>query len=70
MGWSEGSLIVSNVAKDIIDQGLLPSQKRAILSSLVKYVLENDCDTIDECRGMDPVLDDIIDDQWGSDEDD
>ena len=70
MGWSEGSLIVSNVARDVIDQGLLPEQKRAILNSLVKYVLENDCDTIDECRGMDPVLDHIIDEQWGKEDDD
>lgn len=68
MGWSEGSLMVSNVAEDVIHLGLTDGQKRTILSSLVKYVLENDCDTIDECRGMDPVLDAIIDEQWGKEE--
>jgi hypothetical protein len=68
MGWSEGSVIVSGVARTVIKQGLSPAQKDAILSDLVKYVLDGDCDTIDECRGMDPVLDRIIDEQWGSDE--
>jgi hypothetical protein len=68
MGWSEGSLIVSNMAEVILSCDLKPEQRHEILNALVLYVLANDCDTIDECRGMDPVLDAIIDEQWGSDE--
>ncbi len=39
--------------------------KRSIFDELVMACVDNDCDTLDECRGIDPELDAAIDAHWG-----
>ena len=69
MGWSDGSDIVSRVARVVLGVVETSETRSAIYVELVQAVLDGDCDTLDECRGIDPELDAVIDECWGSDED-
>jgi hypothetical protein len=66
MGWSGGSEIVGRLARvveEVIDS---PVVKRQIYDELIEAVIDLDCDTVDECRGMSLELDASIDDRWGT----
>lgn len=68
MGWSSGSEIVGRVAR-VVRGVIETSETRSeIYAELVQAVLDCDCDTLDECRGIDPELDAVIDEYWGEDE--
>jgi hypothetical protein len=68
MGWSEGSEVVDRVARAVCGVIETPGARSEIFAELVQAVLDCDCDTLDECRGIDPELDNVIDEYWGSDE--
>ena len=68
MGWSNGSEIVERVARVVGAVIETPEAKSEIYAELVQSVLDCDCDTLDECRGIDPELDVVIDEYWGSDD--
>jgi hypothetical protein len=46
-----------------------PECRREIYEELVQVALDFDCDTLDECRGIDTELDAAIDEHWGPYED-
>lgn len=66
MGWARGSELVSRVARRVVAVVENPSQRRGIFDELIAAALDGDCDTLDECRGVDSELDAAIDELWGS----
>ncbi len=66
MGWSSGSEIVERVARVVCGTIETPEARSEIFAELVQAVLDCDCDTLDECRGIDPELDNVIDEYWGT----
>ena len=68
MGWSNGSDIVDRVARVVCAVVETSETRSEIFAELVQAVLDCDCDTLDECRGIDPELDNVIDEYWGTEE--
>lgn len=68
MGWATGSELVERIAEKVFEAVEDEEIRREIYDVLVDAVLDMDCDTLDECRGIDPVLDDCINEKWASDE--
>ena len=62
MGWASGSEIMS----EIIDETKLaiPKEKarRAFYRQMIHVFEQYDCDTLDDCRGADPIFDEALDD--------
>ena len=65
MGWSRGSELVERVARVLVGVVETDECRREIFDELVQAVLDLDCDTLDECRDIDPELDAAIDEHWG-----
>ncbi|KKM96394.1 hypothetical protein LCGC14_1178640 [marine sediment metagenome] len=65
MGWARGSELVGRVARVLVGVVETPECRREIYEELVQVALDFDCDTLDECRGIDTELDAAIDEHWG-----
>lgn len=59
---------VSRVISDMLGDHEEEAKRRAIFDELVKATVAEDCDTLDECRGIDPMLDAAIDEHWGEED--
>jgi len=65
MGWSGGSEIIAALSESLSRLGIGDNDRCCIYTDMVRIVLDRDCDTLDECRGLDEELDYVIDDMWG-----
>ncbi len=65
MGWARGGELVKRVARVVVGVVETAECRREIYEELVQVVLDFDCDTLDECRGIDTELDAAIDEHWG-----
>lgn len=59
MGWATGSEILCEVASSAKKvMGDVPKDDRVeFYAELIEVFTQHDCDTIEECRGVDPALD-------------
>ena len=68
MGWSSGSEIaetlVRNIKMDVVDSNIRKRLYRVIINEFS----DHDCDTLDECKGVDPIYDDLYDEIFPADE--
>ena len=71
MSWKLGSTIMDNIIealKDRIDDELV---REEVYAALIEVFMDNDCENLDECYGMDSAFDSALDDaSFDLDEDD
>lgn len=60
MGWSSGSSLFSDVAEIIAENVVDDSVRKLIYMGLIESFQNHDCDTLDECTDIDPVLDKLL----------
>jgi hypothetical protein len=60
MSWSNGSTLFGNIAGIIRDVVTNESEKKILYHEMILEFGDYDCDTLDECLGIDPILDEIL----------
>jgi hypothetical protein len=70
MGWSSGSSLFSDVAEIIAENVVDDNIRKLIYMGLIDAFQNYDCDTLDECMDIDPVLDTLLEALVESDEED
>lgn len=70
MGWSSGSRLFADVAEIIRDVVDNEDDRASIYREMIMAFEARDCDTLDECTGIDHVLDEVLDRHFDDDEDD
>jgi len=70
MGWSSGSSLFSDVAEIIAENVVDDNVRKLIYMGLIEVFQNYDCDTLDECTDIDPVLDTLLEALVDEDEDD
>lgn len=70
MGWSSGSSLFADIAETIADTVTDEDERRAVYTAMVESFIDRDCDTLDECTGIDHVLDEVLADALDIDDDD
>lgn len=70
MGWSSGSSLFSDVAEIIADNVDDDARKLIMYKRLIESFQNHDCDTLDECTDIDPVLDTLLGALIGADKED
>jgi hypothetical protein len=70
MSWARGSELFSRIAELI--EAYVPNENSRIeiYSEMISAFEEFDCDTLDECVGIDSVLDELLKETYDSDLDD
>jgi hypothetical protein len=71
MGWASGSELLGDVV--LSTQKVVPKRFRKELYKLfINHFEQFDCDTIDECKGLDPLFDEALKElypDWENDND-
>jgi hypothetical protein len=73
MSWSNGSRLFSRIIEDLGDEVTSTSTRESIYKLLIPLFEDEDCDTLDECLGLDPAFDTVFNDmypEYSSEEDD
>jgi hypothetical protein len=60
MSWGRGSELFSDVAEIIAENVVDDNIRRLIYMGLIEAFQNYDCDTLDECMDIDPVLDTLL----------
>lgn len=61
MGWSGGSSVMSGLIHSCTKAKLTDAQKEVVYADMKSYLEDEDCDTLDECRGEDEIFDRMLD---------
>lgn len=64
MGWASGSELASALVYAIQEQKLTKKVKEALYYKLIIEFEHHDCDTMDECLGIDPVYDKVFNEMY------
>ena len=70
MGWSSGSSLFSDAAEIIAENVVDDNVRKLIYMRLIEAFQNYDCDTLDECTDIDPVLDTLLEALVEENEDD
>jgi hypothetical protein len=70
MSWSSGSSLFSDVAEIIAENVVDDNVRKLIYMGLIDAFQNYDCDTLDECTDIDPVLDKLLEALVEEDEED
>ena len=70
MSWSSGSSLFSDVAEIIAENVVDDNVRKLIYMRLIESFQNYDCDTLDECTDIDPVLDTLLEALVEEDEED
>ena len=69
MGWSSGSELFARIAEIIESIDVLDDDdRREIYTEMIAAFEDFDCDTLDECTGIDMVLDELLEEIYQSDD--
>ena len=60
MSWGRGSELFSDVAEIIAENVVDDNIRKLIYMGLIEAFQNYDCDTLDECTDIDPVLDTLL----------
>lgn len=60
MGWSTGANIFAEVAEIIFDKVGDEDDRKEMYKELVELFQDYDCDNLNECQGIDFVLDEVL----------
>ena len=64
MGWSNGSELMGSIISSLNKSQLSDDIREAIYRDIIPTYLDADCDTLDECQGVDEVFDRVLDELW------
>jgi hypothetical protein len=70
MGWSSGSALFGDVAEVIAENVVDDNIRKLIYMGLIDAFQNYDCDTLDECMDIDPVLDTLLEAMVSADDED
>ena len=70
MGWASGSGLFSELIEVIKDNVESPSLRKEIYRGMMESFETYDCDTLDECYGVDPAYDELWDELYPDQEED
>lgn len=62
MSWSSGSGLFADIAEVIANNIANTAERKVVYEEMIKTFIEYDCDTLEECLGIDCVLDDVLSD--------
>lgn len=69
MGWSSGSILFNEVINTIKPSIVDYIMRKHIYKKLIAAFEDvGDCDTLDECQGIDPAFDEVWNELYGEDE--
>jgi hypothetical protein len=60
MGWSRGADLFSEIAQIILDHVRDEDDREAMYIELIELFQHYDCDNLDECVGVDFILDEVL----------
>lgn len=60
MGWSTGSGLFAEIAAVIAETVTDEDDRKTIYESMIEAFTERDCDALDECFGIDYILDEAL----------
>lgn len=60
MGWSTGASIFTEIAQIITDHVNDEDDREAMYMELIELFQDYDCDNLDECAGVDFILDEVL----------
>lgn len=63
MGWASGSDVAYNMIKAIQENVPDDDIRRVLYETLIDSLEDQDCDTLCECVGIDPVYDEFFDEE-------
>jgi hypothetical protein len=69
MSWGKGSELFSDVVEIIAENVVDDNVRKLIYMRLIESFQNYDCDTLDECTDIDPVLDILLEEMFESEED-
>jgi hypothetical protein len=69
MGWSSGSRLASELIELVRDTFEDSSARETFYEEMIAIFEDHDCDTLDECVGVDSAFDAAWDGVYGYDED-
>lgn len=61
MGWASGSELMAVILKIAQKNGFGSKKRKNSYQQLIEAFEDHDCDTLDECRGIDPLFDEVLD---------
>lgn len=70
MGWSSGSSLFAEIAEILVAHVSDDDEREAAYGEIIDAFEARDCDTLHECIGIDPVLDELLEDMGLGDEED
>ncbi len=70
MSWGSGIRLFASIAEIISDTISDEDERKILFKGMIAEFEAFDCDTIFECRGIDPVLDEVLDEIYEPVEDD
>jgi hypothetical protein len=70
MSWGRGSELFSDVAEIIAENVVDDNVRKLVYMRLIEAFQNYDCDTLDECTDIDPVLDKLLEALVEEDEED
>jgi len=62
MGWASGTGLFADIAEVIANSVTNDDERRTVYDAMIEAFIEYDCDTLDECLGIDHVLDAALSD--------
>lgn len=70
MGWSTGSTLMSDIIEQFEDLDIDDDTKKKIYTTLIESFSNFDCDTLDECVGVDNSYDEAYKELYPLNEED
>lgn len=68
MGWSSGSGLFADIAEVIADTVADEDDRGTIYEAMIEAFMDRDCDTLEECTGIDHVLDEVLEETHSEEE--
>jgi len=62
MSWKLGSTIMDNIIEALKDRIDDEAVREEVYATLIEVFMENDCENLDECYGIDSAFDSALDD--------
>lgn len=57
MGWASGSRLMCDIIDSLHNEGIDKEIRKNVYANLIEAFSEFDCDTLDECTGIDKAFD-------------
>ena len=70
MGWGSGSRLAAELIEVARDTFSDRTERSVFYESMIEMFESADCDTLDECVGIDPVFDQVWNELYPSDDED